>query len=70
MHDFVIKSVGPHTKDCELYLDGMRLQGVTRYELAGEVADVHRLTLEMYVGSVNKDDELLRTLVERGAITK
>lgn len=70
MHDLIIKSGTAHGTDVEVYLDGFKVQGLVECDLDLNAREPHRLRLELMVGSINKDDEILRQLVKSGAISK
>lgn len=70
MHDLILKSQGPHPKDIELYLDDLRISGIQSYELRASVGGVNHLSLELVVRSINNDTNVLKMLVDQGAITK
>ena len=69
MHDLIIISEG-HAKTTELYLDGFKLEGVTEFELEHNVNEPPTLRLRMYLGSINSGNDVLKMLIDAGAITK
>lgn len=53
-HDFDIVNDGAHGRDAEIWMDGIKLVGVTRYNVEVNVTDATRIVIELIAGSINK----------------
>ncbi len=62
-HNLRITATKP-MRTTKLALDGMELRGVVEYHLTQDVGGVTKLSLEMYIESINAETELLRKLLE------